>query len=263
MPIDPINDAEKRLVETAQAEKFADFRTHDAVKDDPAKGEDWGDDRTVRAALIRDLMVNANERGVHAKGVRLLGARITGSLDLENTDLEHPLYLHGCHFQEPPVFKGARTRSISLYGSALPGIRADGLRVDGFLFLRKARITGEVRLPAAHIDGDLDCRSARFEAGDPDLRAFSGDRMKVTGLFLWRLESPPSGTVCLEHACVGQLVDDAGSWPSKGKLDLDGFTYGSIAWRSPVTAAERLPWLELQMHLDGKNYLAVIPIEPL
>ncbi len=122
--------------------------------------------------------------------------------------------------------------------------------METFSSTRASQQKVEVRLPGAQIDGGLYCDSATFEARSPDEQAFNAERMNVQGLFLWRLERAPVGVVSLDHAHVGRLVDDARSWPAPGKLDLDGFTYDSLAGDAPVGWRERRRWLELQRQKD-------------
>ena len=49
----------------------------------------------------------------------------------------------------------------------------------------------------------------------------------------------------LRHAVVGPIADDEQSWPKKGNLFLDGFTYERIA-EGPTSAAKRLEWIARQ-----------------
>lgn len=72
---------------------------------------------------------------------------------------------------------------MSLAGSRVKKLAADGLTSEGDLFLRNGfKAEGEVRLLEAKIGGDLSCENATFatgkgEAGD----ALSADRIEVNG----------------------------------------------------------------------------------
>ena len=334
MTIEPENKAERLLLEKAQSGVRAD------VSDLPAS--------IVRAAFLYALCVHPDDHGVGPKGIWLHGARVTGQLDLGAVTVVHPVWLWECHFEAPIILLDARTRTVGLQGSTVPGISADRLQLEGLLSLRRVKIKGEVRLNGANIngnlecsaatlenpggvalnadritvtedvfldggfaakgevrlvggtidgdlgcrkatfdnpgenalsldrvtvrgnvfldegfiakgkvrllsaqiDGDLSCDDATFDAGSPDEDAFSAGRMNVQALFLWRLERAPVGGVSFDDAHVGRLVDDARSWPAPGKLDLDGFTYDSLAWDAPVGWRERRRWLELQRQKD-------------
>lgn len=60
------------------------------------------------------------------------------------------------------------------------------------------------------------------------------------------MATPPTGEVQLLHSRVGQLSDDATSWPHARKLMSEGFVYDGFGLDSPQTATDRLRWLELQ-----------------
>ena len=64
---------------------------------DLAAMRSWGKERTVSAAVLRDLLVGGRWP-VHAKGVRLRGVLISGLLDLEGATLRCPLSLDSCYF---------------------------------------------------------------------------------------------------------------------------------------------------------------------
>lgn len=76
------------------------------VKQPPVGREEmqgWGPDRTIRAAVLRHLLVDP-QWPVHAKGVRLEGVRILGRLDLEAATLRCPLRLTVCLLDDPESF---------------------------------------------------------------------------------------------------------------------------------------------------------------
>jgi hypothetical protein len=64
----------------------------------------WTGERTVRAAVLRHLLIE-DEWAVDTKGVRLRGVRIHGHLDLEAATLRCPLSLQSCYFDslQPPA----------------------------------------------------------------------------------------------------------------------------------------------------------------
>jgi len=158
-------------------------------------------------------------KGFQAKGeVRLLRANIGGDLDCDGATFENP------------------------EGEAL---NADGLTTQGYLFLRNAKVRGQVWLLGANIGANLECDGATFE--NPEGQALFAERLLVKGGLFWRsLKERPVGTINLIHAQVGQLVDDAESWPLADNVWLDGFEYEAFGVDSPRTAKERLDWLALQ-----------------
>jgi hypothetical protein len=238
-------DAEKKLVELARRGGVADYRTGKEELDDPAKGVDWGLERTIRAEVIYALAVGDNPQ-VHAKGVRIVGAKIDGPLDLAGAQIPHLLALGGCFIGERIILRDADALSVNLTGSRVAGIGADGLRTRGSVFLRDGfHATGEVRLVGAKIGGQLDCSGGTFENADGF--ALNLQRANVAqGLLLRELSSPPTGVVYLAYSQVGELIDGEESWPENEKLILDGFVYGRIAGDAPWRASDRLRWLGLQ-----------------
>jgi len=187
------------------------------------------------------------DEGFHATGeVRLVGARIQGQLSCTGARLENP------------------------NGNAL---FADGMTVERSVFLDQGfHATGEVRLPGTHIRGNLECTGARLE--NPNGNALSADQMTVEGsVFLdegfhatgavrllrariqgalicteARFENPNGIALNLEHARLGGIEDDEGSWPQRGRLRIDGLEYEGFAGdRTPMDAQRRLEWLRRQL----------------
>ena len=202
-------------------------------------------------ALVADGMTVEGgvflDEGFHATGeVRLLGARIRGQLSCRGARLENP------------------------NGDALV---ADRMTVEGGVFLDEGfHATGAVRLLGARIQGQLSCRGARLE--NPNGDALSADGMTVVGdVFLdegfhatgavrlrgarirgrlvcteARFENPNGIALNLEHARLGGIEDDEGSWPQRGRLRIDGLEYEGFAGdRTPTDARRRLEWLRRQL----------------
>jgi hypothetical protein len=69
-----------------------DWRSGDSAADDPAHGAGWDAQRTVAAALLAQLLTDA-EGPRRPRALRLAGARITEALDLEGAELLCPLLL--------------------------------------------------------------------------------------------------------------------------------------------------------------------------
>ena len=129
---------------------------------------DAGPDQQVRADFLRYLILGgcaALPGVIPEKGVRIIGALVIGELDLKGARIPRDVVLIDCRFDAVPNVMSAQLDSLYLNGSALPGLRADGLQAEGKVFLRNAVATGEVWLLGANLGGDLDCDGARFEAG--------------------------------------------------------------------------------------------------
>jgi hypothetical protein len=138
-----------------------DLRTGDADLDNPRVGAGWESDRTIRADVIRALLLGGREpeRGT-VPAVRLLGARIIGPLDLVHADFSCPVHLERCWFEQVPDLRWAAARYLDLSGSNLPGILADNVRVEEDLVISGCQINGAVALYCARITGDLVLRAS-------------------------------------------------------------------------------------------------------
>ncbi|MEU3920092.1 hypothetical protein [Streptomyces sp. NPDC029004] len=161
---------------------------------------------------IRAILLSKDS--LDPRGIRLQGARVTGQLDLTDVRSAVPLKLEKCRFDEPVVLERAQLSTVSLRGSHLSGLQADGLHVDGDLSLKGLRATGTdqesvVRLRGAHITGRLWMEGVVINNATGS--AFFADDLKVDGTaFLDRLQATcdsKHGAVQLIGARIaGQLV---------------------------------------------------------
>jgi len=178
--------------------------------DDPTGARSWGPERTVRAEVIRDLLVgrplvdeqqkNQQSPG-HSPSVFLSGARIIGRLDLRGIDFAPPLLLQQCVLDEPLVIADSTSRSIRLYGCHLPGVQGSWLRCAGDLHLRGCQVDGMVDLAGAYIGGQLVLSSSVLS--NPGEVAVRGDGLVVAGDFFCRDGAVAEGEVSLVAARIG------------------------------------------------------------
>src|SRR3712207_5913354 len=91
-----VTQFERKLRRAAETGGLVDLRSGNV--DDPVEGAEWGRERTVRAELIYELLVN-DARSPRA--VVLRGARISGALNLEAVTLARPFVLDGCFCDGP------------------------------------------------------------------------------------------------------------------------------------------------------------------
>lgn len=216
---------------------------------DPAKAEQWGKDRTVRARLIRWLCVDGEaSKHVDPGGIQIHGARIGDSaeekiLDLNASTIAFPLAFTSCKFEVPLNFMGARLHWLSLDGCHIPAMTADGVSVTGPILLRDGFYTdGKVSLVGADIGAQLDIDKAHFADNSQVIM----QNATVKQAFFWRNLGPDSPvSLDVRHASIGSLGDEEASWPRKGNLELDGFVYQSFG-EGPTGADKRLEWLARQ-----------------
>lgn len=199
----------------------------------------------VRAALIRLLALEAIS--LHEKGVWLEGAVITGDLDLRFARCRGRLVLQNCRFAEAPKMAQSEQAQLSLDGSHLPGLFAQGAKVTGGLFLRGVTANGTVDFATAQIGGQFDCSGATLNGGGGD--ALNGQGAKVTqGMFLRGVTA--AGTVDLASAqisaqldCEGASLDGGGARALNGQsLRVEGEFFfrqvNAVTGRVDLTSAE-------------------------
>jgi hypothetical protein len=163
---------EERLIEAVARGEVLDLAGDGPV--DEAAMRSWGEERTVSASVIRELVRGRLVSEPDPHGLRLRGARIAGQIDLENIANDLALELRDCLLPS-----GLNLRRAQLLAVALTGCRieqaadSDDAPVDATRFaarvlsLERSTVTcateqGTIRLLAAHL-GTLDCSGARLE----------------------------------------------------------------------------------------------------
>jgi hypothetical protein len=165
MEINDLTPAELRVWRAFARGERVDFRTRDG--EDAADGASWGPERTLRASVLKALLLHAPQEDGEIAAMKVSGARITGPLDLTHALLDsHPVRLSHCHFTERPELYGIQLRRLSLHGSVLPGLGLGSARVDGTLRLSGCRISGPVQLAGTQISGALFLEDAELTAPD-------------------------------------------------------------------------------------------------
>ncbi|MGH3751609.1 MAG: hypothetical protein ACRDRP_02760 [Pseudonocardiaceae bacterium] len=232
---------------------------------------------TIRAELIRDLVLGRGGAPPDPLGVRVHGARVTGTLDLTHVPAVVGIELRGCFFEHAVLLIGARLPWVTLTASHLPALDGDGLRVDGDVLLGDGfTVTGQgeegaVRLLGARIGGQLNLNGARLtnETGP----AFIGDGLHVYGdvfgggfvatghgeLSAVRLPGAHiNGQLNLNRA---ELANQAGPALIGDGLQVDGglvLAEGFTATGHCERGAVRLPGAHLggQLNLDGAELIS-------
>lgn len=164
--------------------------------------KDAPDAPTIRADLIRALALQATSQ--HDKGVWLEGAVITGRLDLSFAKCRGRLVLQTCRFLQKPHMAQSELEQLSLKGSHLPGLFAQGAVVTGDVFLRDLTATGPVDVVGAQIGGQLACDGATLNGGGGDALNAQG-AMVAADLFLRGVTA--TGTVDVAGAQIGGQLD--------------------------------------------------------
>lgn len=208
MEINELTAAEAQVWQAFRTGEPVDFR--EAGGDNAADGADWGPERTVRAPVLRTLLLSTPQEDGEIPRLRLSGARITGHLNLMYAIVDHPLHLRYCHFDESPDLYGTRLRQLNLRGSVLPAVNLASTRIDGPLRMTNCRVRGPVRLAGAEIAGALFMDGAEVTTSDTSVavlqlhQAVLGDGFAAPGLRV-------RGEVLLDGATVGGSINLEGA----------------------------------------------------
>ncbi|UQX00339.1 polymer-forming cytoskeletal protein [Streptomyces sp. RerS4] len=202
MEITDLTPAERRVREAFPRGESVDFR--ESPEETSHDGASWGPERTVRAEVLRALLVGGSAEEGRVAGLKLYGAKIVGKLDLKYAVVDHPIRMRVCWFERKPMMYGAQLRAVVLGDSTLPGLTAATVRVEVVLRLSCCRINGPVRLAGAKITGGLFLQGADIRPGSlPD-----------------EVDEPP---LQLNHAEIGTDII-AGDLTVHGQLRINGAT---------------------------------------
>ncbi|MEU6072048.1 membrane-associated oxidoreductase [Streptomyces sp. NPDC047082] len=208
MDFDDLTPAEEQVRRAYSRGETVDFRA--AEDEDPADGADWGPQRTIRASVLKALLLSAPQEDGRIAALRLRGARVTGTLNLAYGVIDQPVRLSHCYFEAAPDLYGCRLRQLNLSSSVLPAIRVNNARIDGPLRMTDCRIRGTVRLGGSQIAGALFLDGAELTAADAQLPTLQLHQT-VIGLDLWAPRLRVRGEARLNGAEVGGLVSLEGA----------------------------------------------------
>ncbi|MEU7116038.1 membrane-associated oxidoreductase [Streptomyces sp. NPDC046182] len=237
---DDLTPAESRVWRAFPRGESVDFRA--AENEDPALGATWGAERTVRASVLRRLLLTSPQREGEIAALKITGARITGVLDLKYATIDAAIRLSHCRFDDAPDLYGAQLRQLNLSTSVLPGLTAATVRVEGVLRMTDCRMRGPVRLSGAQISGALFMERAEFTALDDSEPVLQLNQVAI-GDDLWAPEMRAHGQVRLTGATVaGRInVQDAEfDKPDGIALDAQNLTVGAHVRARCIRAQGRI-----------------------
>ena len=170
--------------------------------------------------------------------VQLNGMQASGMLDFEDAQIGGTLILNGATIE-------AEECDYAL--------QADNLNVKGNILGRETKFKGGLSLLHARIGGEIDIEFATVTKGKKR-HALYGGEMQVGGGLFWRyLAASATGAIDLRDAVIGQLYDDAASWPQEAAFQLHGFCYTSFG-DPQVSLDDRLAWLSKQTVFNPNPY---------
>jgi hypothetical protein len=206
---------ERRLIEHARAGQWLDLAGAAELTGEQMAG--WGAERTVRAEMVRDLLLGRHG-GVDPRGVELCGARITGTLDLNDVRTASPLRLTLCHVSTIQA-RRAHLAHLDLTDVHTTRVDAENLHLDHDLTLTRLHATGAgrdgvIRLTDAHIGGTLNLNGAELISTHGP--ALAADRVQVAGSVFLREEftaasASRDGVIRLLGARIGGALECDGA----------------------------------------------------
>ncbi|QEE47052.1 hypothetical protein FVA81_21645 [Rhizobium sp. WL3] len=126
-----------------------------------------------------------------------------------------------------------------LSGGENNALNADSATIRGGVFLHNLKSIGEVSFCGAEIGVQLSFEGAELNGGEG--RCLNAQRIVIRGGLYWQDMKPVVGTVDLNTAYLGDLVDDEQSWDTVSSLILVGATYEDLA--GPHNLPFRKRWL--------------------
>jgi len=177
--------------------------------------------RVISAEVIRCLCVGPEAKSVDPRGISIRGAHVVDRLDLSYCEVPHPLSFSATTFEFAPDLRWAQLPGLAIRdGCSLPGLQAEGLRLDHDLQLIACKVDGIVKLLGARIGGQLNCVDAILtnEGGS----ALDADSAEINGHVFFRGGFRATGTVRLLGAKTGgQLACERATLSNEGGLALD------------------------------------------
>jgi len=226
----PLTEAERKMFKAAAKGEISDC-SGPKKDNDPANAADWPKARSIRADCIEWLCRKPQVALVSYEGVLIRGVRIDGELNLKFFNIPFPLIIMECSILSGIDLRHAEIRMLSLYGTHTGRIKADGLKVEGDVLLRKVKAVGGVHLVGATITGQLACRGGEFiSSQDTDGIALNVNSLKITRSVFFDQGFRVKGRVDLSNAIIGgQLNCSSGKFIDFNgvALDGDGLTVGA------------------------------------
>jgi hypothetical protein len=189
MTMAELTEPERRLIESVVSGEQLSFATAKEQVDAQSM-TGWGDDRTIRCELIRQIMLDRfplpDGARPDPKGIWLRGARLAGGLDLAGVESNLPLSLLDCHTGETVRLGGCHLQAVDLSGLVGKGIEAHEARFARRFVLRNARLScrrhhGTVCLVGAQIGAVLDLSGSHLVNTHPDNAAVHAGGVRVGG----------------------------------------------------------------------------------
>ena len=156
-----LTESESLLWKAFARGAWVDLRSGDPEVDAVANADRWAPERTVRAEVIRALLLGAQEpEPGHFPALRLRGARVAGRLDLMGASVPYAFVCEYCDFDDEVRLVEASMKTVRLVDSELPFVNATRLNAEGIVNFYRSTVRELLRLDGARIVGELSLREA-------------------------------------------------------------------------------------------------------
>jgi hypothetical protein len=226
--IHDLTSTEESLFQKIAKGEIADFRLGVNSLNHPYNVGQWEAERRLRSECIAWICAKAKNADFLTRfGIRIKGAKIEGELHLDEMEVDVPLVFSHCVFTNKISLRNAKLRMLEFQLTHLGSIEADGLHVDGSIYLRNGfRTAGRINLYQAKIGGDLVCNYSHVL--NEGLNALFADALEVKGSVVFR-NSEFRGMVNLNRTQVTGNINFEGSQFINNKddaLSLQGANIG-------------------------------------
>ena len=172
----------------------------------------------------------------------------TGPIDADLSTIHGDLVLRLGHYDNISLFRAEIGGNLDCSSSRLAGdppLAAALAIINGDVVLQDGVETaGVIDLRLSKIGQSLSVHDARFVG--PNENGLNAGRATIGGTLYWvDITKTLRTELDLGDAHAASLWDDEKSWPTPGKLYLNGFTYESFAG-GPADGTTRLQWIRLQ-----------------
>lgn len=212
-----LTEAEQKLFRATAKGEMADYG-----EGDPAKANEWDDDRVLQADRIEWLCTDPKAtREITHRRILIKGARIEGEIGLSSAKIDFVLAIVDSALPDGIDLQLAHLHALILNGTHTGPISADALQVEHGVFMREGfHAVGHVALRGATIGGNLDCHDGSFcNAGGPALTA---DGANIRGAVFMNDGFHAEGEVRLVAARIGGILQcTAGNFINTGKTALN------------------------------------------
>jgi hypothetical protein len=161
----------------------------------------------IRPALVRFLALGGDGAApVHETGFYLEGAWLDNDLVLDECSCRSNIVLNNCVIKGTIYLRNSQLKSLSLAGSHIGALNADGSHLIGDIFLtNEFKATGTVSLLGAQIGGTLDCVNGQFEPEEGE--ALITDLAMIRGNVSLDGNFKATGEVRFHSAQIGGNLD--------------------------------------------------------